>query len=141
MKNPLANVIQIFAKSVSLFKRKLYILWKLLISFWKENQNFEDVLASQTCVFGKSGLGFNPKANKVAAQNLFQLSLKNNRLKSRNNRLFVVSTAWKRDTLLGSAESESFLFLRVFWNAFLRSLIVLWNTLTTMDPNSQGGQI
>jgi len=54
------------------------------------------------------------KENKVGAQNLFQLSLKNNRLKSRNNRLFVVSTARKRDTLLGSAESKSFLFLRVF---------------------------
>jgi len=34
-----------------------------------------------------------PKANKVGAQNLFQFSLKNNRLKHRNNRLFVVSIA------------------------------------------------
>jgi len=34
-----------------------------------------------------------PKANEVGAQNLFQLSLKNNQLKHRNNRLFVVSIA------------------------------------------------
>jgi len=57
---------------------------KIIDIISKRKSNFEYVLASQTCVFGKSGLG---------AQNLFQLSLKNNWLKSRNNRLFVVSTA------------------------------------------------
>jgi len=30
----------------------------------KEKSNFETVLASQSCVFGKSGLGFNPQSKK-----------------------------------------------------------------------------
>jgi len=38
----------------------------------KGKSNFENVLASQNCVFGKAGLGFNP-------QNKFSNSLKNAR--------------------------------------------------------------
>jgi len=30
----------------------------------KGKSNFEDVLASQTCVFGKSSLGFNPQSKQ-----------------------------------------------------------------------------
>ena len=30
----------------------------------KGKSNFETVLTSQNCVFGKSGLGFNPQSNK-----------------------------------------------------------------------------
>jgi len=30
----------------------------------KGKSNFETVLASQNCVFGKAGLGFNPQSNK-----------------------------------------------------------------------------
>jgi len=130
-----------FLKKLSLFKRKSYILWKLLISFRKENQILKMCWHPKHVYLENMAWVLTPKANKVRARNLFQLSLKNNRLKNWNNQLFVVSIAWKMDTLLGSAESESLLSLRVFWNGFLRCLMVLGNTLTPMDPNSQGDQI
>ena len=136
MKNPLVNVIQVSTKTVSLSKRKFYILWKQLISFRKENQILKMCWHPKHVFLENLAWVLTPKANKVGAQNLFQLSPKNNRLKSWNNRLFVVSTAWKRDIMLGSAGSGVFLFLRVFWNGFLRILMFLGNTLTLMDPNS-----
>jgi len=55
----------------------------------KGKSNFEDVLASQTCVFGKSSLDFNPQSNQSGSTKPFSTFTK----KNRNNRLFVVSTA------------------------------------------------
>jgi len=59
----------------------------------KGKSNFETILASQKCVFGKSGLGFNLKTRKMGFQSLYQKCQKNNRLKNRNNRLLHVFTA------------------------------------------------
>jgi len=59
----------------------------------KGKSNFETVLASQKCVFGKSGLGFNPQNKKNGISKPFQKCQKNNRLKDRNNRLLHVFTA------------------------------------------------
>ena len=46
-KTPLASVIHYLVKTVDKLS--------------KGQSNFESVLASQNCVFGKSGLGFNPQ--------------------------------------------------------------------------------
>jgi len=37
----------------------------------KGKSNFEDVLASQTCVFGKFGLGFNPQSKQSGCSKPF----------------------------------------------------------------------
>jgi len=31
----------------------------------KGKSNFETILASQNCIFGKAGLGFNPQSKKI----------------------------------------------------------------------------
>jgi len=48
-------------------ERKIYYLLKTLDKLTTEKSNFEDVLASQKCVFGKAGLGLYPqsKGNKI----------------------------------------------------------------------------
>jgi len=54
----------------------------------KGKSNFENVLASQNCVFRKSGLGFNPQSKNNGILKPFQPLQKINRLKSRYNLLF-----------------------------------------------------
>ena len=58
----------------------------------KGKSNFENVLASQQCVLGKSGLGFNKQIKNFSFSESFSNLTKINRFKVRNNRLFV-STA------------------------------------------------
>ena len=49
-------------------ERKIHYLLKTLDILTTGKSNFEDVLASQKCVFGKAGLGFYPqnKGNKIS---------------------------------------------------------------------------
>ena len=42
-------------------EKKVHYLVKTVDKLSKGQSNFESVLASQNCVFGKSGLGFNPQ--------------------------------------------------------------------------------
>jgi len=43
---------------------KVHYLVKIVDRLSKGKSNFENVLASQNCVFGKAGLGFNPQSKK-----------------------------------------------------------------------------
>ena len=87
-------MIQIYAKKCESLQEKVLYLVKIIDIISKGKSNFEDVLASQTCVFGKYGLGFNPQSKQSGCtKTFFNFHPINNRLKSRNNRLFVVSTA------------------------------------------------
>jgi len=65
-----------FCKNCKSLQKKVLYLVKMVDTISKGKSNLEVVLASQTCVFGKSGLGFNPQSRKVDVQNLFQLSPK-----------------------------------------------------------------
>ena len=42
-------------------EKKVHYLVKIVDKPSKSQSNFENVLASQNCVFGKAGLGFNPQ--------------------------------------------------------------------------------
>ena len=63
-------MIQAFAKIVSLQRKVLYLV-KTVCTISKGKSNLEDVLASQTCVFGKSGLGFNPQSKQSGCSKPF----------------------------------------------------------------------
>jgi len=62
----LACVTQKLVKIVKLLRVK-FTIDKLS----KSKSNFETVLASQKCVFGKSCLGFNPQSKKNGISKLF----------------------------------------------------------------------
>jgi len=47
----------------------------------KEKSNLEDVLASQTCVFGKSSLGFNPQSKQSGCSKPFSTFTKKQSVK------------------------------------------------------------
>jgi len=49
-----------FYKNCESLQEKVLYLVKTIDIISKGKSNFEDVLASQTCFFGKFGLGFNP---------------------------------------------------------------------------------
>jgi len=55
-------VTLLFVKIVNLLKKKAHYLVKIVDKLSKGKSNFENVLASQNCVFGKTGLGFNPQS-------------------------------------------------------------------------------
>jgi len=62
----------------------------------KGKSNFETVLASQNCVLENMDWVLIHKARKVVFQSLIQPLGKNNRLKSRNNRFFMLLLYEKR---------------------------------------------
>ena len=55
-------------ENCELLEKKMHYLSKTLDKLTTGKSNFEDVLASRNCIFGKSGLGFYPqsKKNKVS---------------------------------------------------------------------------
>jgi len=52
-------------------ERKIHYLLKTLNKLTTEKSNFEDVLASQNCVFGKAGLGFYPQSKEIGISKPF----------------------------------------------------------------------
>ena len=71
LKNEFENLKQSYKKSsckndsnvcenCESLEKKIHYLVKIVDKHSKGKSNFEIVLASQNCVFGKSGLGFNP---------------------------------------------------------------------------------
>jgi len=67
---------------------------KTLDKFTTGKSNFEDVFASQNCVFGKAGLGFYPQSKENGISKPFSTTPeKKNRLKGRFNRLLHDSIA------------------------------------------------
>jgi len=73
-------VIKVFVKIVSPYKRKFYLV-KTVDKISKGKSNLEDVLASQTCVFGKYGLGFNPQSKQSGCSKPFSTFNKNESVK------------------------------------------------------------
>jgi len=55
-------VDSIFSENCESFQKKVHYLLKIVDKFSKGQSNLEIVLASQNFVFGKVGLGFNPKS-------------------------------------------------------------------------------
>jgi len=51
-------------KNCKTLESKVHYLVRTVDKLSKGKSNFEDVLASQKCVFEKSGLGFNPQSKK-----------------------------------------------------------------------------
>ena len=49
-----------FCENCESLEKKFRYLLKTMYKFCKGQSNLETVLASQKCVFGKAGLGFNP---------------------------------------------------------------------------------
>jgi len=58
-------------KNCESFQERVLYLVKTIDIISKEKSNFENVLASQTCVFGKSGLGFNPQSKQIGCTKSF----------------------------------------------------------------------
>ena len=51
-----------FCENCESLQKKVHYLLKIVDKFSKGQSNLETVLASHNCVFGKAGLGFNPKS-------------------------------------------------------------------------------
>jgi len=84
-KNSFCKCDSSFCENCESLEKKVHYPLKTMDKFSKGQSNLETVLASQKCVFGKVGSGFNQTARTDLFQNLFQVSLKNNLLLCRNN--------------------------------------------------------
>jgi len=93
-----------FCENCESLQKKVHYLLKTMDKFSKGQSNLEKVLASQKCVFGKAGLGFNPNSKNKSVSKPFSSFFENNLLFSRNNRLKFVIIAFKGATLLDFAE-------------------------------------
>ena len=60
-KNSYCECDSSFCKNCESLGNKVHYLVKIVDKLSKGKSNFENVLASQNCVFGKFGLGFNPE--------------------------------------------------------------------------------
>jgi len=61
-KNSTCNCDSKFCKNCEKLESKIHYLLKTMDKLTTGKYNFEDVLASQNCVFGKTGLGFYPQS-------------------------------------------------------------------------------
>jgi len=52
-----------FCENCESLEKKVHYLLKTMEKFSKGQSNLKTILASQKCVFGKAGLGFNPNSN------------------------------------------------------------------------------
>jgi len=60
-KNSFCKCDTLFCENCENLEKKVHYLVKNVDKLSKGQSNFENVLASQNCVFGKAGLGFNPQ--------------------------------------------------------------------------------
>jgi len=63
-------------ENYKILENKVFYLVKTVDKLTKGKSNFENVLASQNCVFGKSGLGFNPHSKNSGFFKPFNLCTK-----------------------------------------------------------------
>jgi len=63
-KNSSCKCDSLVCKNCVSLEKKVHYLVKIVDRLSKGKSNFETVLASQNCVFGKAGLGFNPQSKK-----------------------------------------------------------------------------
>jgi len=61
-KNSTCSCDSKFCENYENLERKIHYLLKTMDKLKTGKSNFEDALASQNCVFGKAGLGFNPQS-------------------------------------------------------------------------------
>ena len=70
-KNSYCNCDSSFCENCESFQKKVHYLVKTVDKFSKGQSNFKTVLASQKCVFGIAGLGFNPHSKKRSVSKPF----------------------------------------------------------------------
>jgi len=63
-KNSSCKCDSLVCENCESLEKKVHYLVKTVDRLSKGKSNFENVLASQNCVFGKAGLGFNPQSKK-----------------------------------------------------------------------------
>ena len=63
-KNSSCKCYSLVCENCESLEKKVHYLVKTLDRLSKGKSNFEIVLASQNCVFGKASLGFNPQSKK-----------------------------------------------------------------------------
>jgi len=64
-KNSSCKCDSLICENCESLEKKVHYLVKTVDRLSKGKSNFETVLASQNCVFGKAGLGFNPQSMKT----------------------------------------------------------------------------
>ena len=74
-------------------EKKVHYLIRNVDKLSKGKSNFENVLASQNCVFGKAGLGFNPQNKQDKFSKSFSKLPKKQPIVKSNNWLLHAFTA------------------------------------------------
>jgi len=64
-KNSSCKCDSLVCENCESLEKKVHYLVKIVDRLSKDKSNFEIVFASQNCVFGKAGLGFNPQSKKT----------------------------------------------------------------------------
>jgi len=70
-----------FCENCESLEKKVHYLVKTVDRLTTGKSNFENVLASQNCVFGKAGLGFYPQSKKNGISKPFSTVLENQPIK------------------------------------------------------------
>jgi len=112
--NPSCKCDSSFCKNCESLQEKVLYLAKTIDIISKGKSNFEDVLASQTCVFGKSGLGFNPQSKQSGCTKSFSTFTNKQSVKKSKQLVVCCFYCMKKGHSVRFCRIEGFLFLRVF---------------------------
>ena len=95
-------------------EKKVHYLVETVDKLSKGKSNFENVLASQSCVFGKAGLGFNPQNKQDRfSKSFLRKSEKQPIVKTKQPVVTCFYCMKKKATLSDSVKLENIMFLKV----------------------------
>jgi len=92
---------------------KVHYLVKTVDKLSKGKSNFENVLASQNCVFGKAGLHFNPQSKQNKFSNSFSKVLEKQLIERSKQPVVTCFYCMKRGHSVRFYKIRKYLFLKV----------------------------
>ena len=113
-KNSSCNCDSSCCKNCKTLKEKVLYLVKTVDNISKGKSIFENVLASQQCVFGKSRLGFNPQSKIYSFSDSFSNLTKNQSVKKLKQPVVCCVYCMKKSHFVRFCKIRKVLFPKVF---------------------------
>jgi len=140
-KNSFCKCDTLICENCENLEKKVSYLVKTVDKLSKGKFNFENVLASQNCVFGKDGLGFNPLNKQDKFSKSFSKLPEKQPIVLSKQPVVTCFYCMKDVILSDSIKLGNILFLKALRNAFLKLMEFPVLNVNQKDPHLKGDQI
>ena len=140
-KNSTCSCDSKFCENCENLERKIHYLLKTMDKLTTGKSNFEDVLVSQNCVFGKVGLGFYPQSKGNGISKPFSSVPEKQSVKRSIQLVVTYFYCMKKGHWVRLCKFQKFIVPKGILNGFQDVLIVPKTSLTQRVPSSLRDQI